>query len=213
MLTVYYHMCFILSTILRNIFIFSFYYLSVFKLCVFYIQICIFNWKFKMQKHGKNPDNTVPSSLRFHRFPPLPAHMSCALLQLLTQQPRRDFEASTESHCRCSAVLRYCGILPVWTVPEPHGHIWMLDRCPSGSCNTPCWLGSPDPLRNSLCQRTGCRCNTLHWNREKSTGKKHVTKFPQNFKNGKISYKFYWFYWVIMYNTKLGKKEFFLTIL
>ena len=43
LLTVYYHMCFILSTILRNIFIFSFYYLSVFKLCVFYIQICIFN--------------------------------------------------------------------------------------------------------------------------------------------------------------------------
>ena len=40
----------------------------------------------KCKKHGKNPDNTVPSSLRFHRFPPLPAHMSCALLQLLTQQ-------------------------------------------------------------------------------------------------------------------------------
>ena len=43
LLTVYYHMRFILSTILLKFFIFSFYYLSVFKLCVFYIQICIFN--------------------------------------------------------------------------------------------------------------------------------------------------------------------------
>lgn len=91
-------------------FLFFSLFLSILKLCMFYIQIYIFNWKFKMQKHSKNPDNTVPSSLRFHWFPPLPAHMSCALLQLLTQQPRRDFEASTDSHCRCSAVLRYWGI-------------------------------------------------------------------------------------------------------
>lgn len=89
-------------------FLFIFY---LFLNCVCFIFKYIFlTESLKCKKHGKNPDNTVPSSLRFHWFPPLPAHMSCALLQLLTQQPRRDFEASTDSHCRCSAVLRYWGI-------------------------------------------------------------------------------------------------------
>ena len=91
-----------------EIFLFFLFIIYLYSNCVYFIFKYVFlTESLKCKKHGKNPDNTVPSSLRFHRFPPLPAHMSCALLQLLTQQPRRDFEASTDSHCRCSAVLRY----------------------------------------------------------------------------------------------------------
>lgn len=94
-----------------EIFLFFLFIIYLYSNCVYFIFKYVFlTESLKCKKHGKNPDNTVPSSLRFHRFPPLPAHMSCALLQLLTQQPRRDFEASTDSHCRCSAVLRYWGI-------------------------------------------------------------------------------------------------------
>lgn len=83
----YITICVLYCQLFCEIFLFFLFIIYLYSNCVYFIFKYVFlTESLKCKKHGKNPDNTVPSSLRFHRFPPLPAHMSCALLQLLTQQ-------------------------------------------------------------------------------------------------------------------------------